>query len=56
MQLEIEVLGFHPYGNVTQERFGRRVMDLEQEVLENPEINLEIKYTELAGHPIAQFS
>ena len=52
MQQEIEELGFDPYGDGAQTEYDRRVMDLEQQVLENPEIDLEIKYAELAGHRI----
>ena len=53
MQQEIQKLGFDPYGDGAQAEYERRVMDLEQQVLENSEIDLEIKYTELAGHRIA---
>ena len=53
MQQEIEELGFDPYGDGAQTEYERRVMDLEQQVLENPEIDIGIKYAELAGHRIA---
>lgn len=53
MQQEIDELGFDPLGDGAQDEYERRVMDLEQQVLENPEIDIGIKYAELAGHRIA---
>ena len=50
MRQETEELGFDPYGDSEQEEFERRVMDLEQQSLEHPEIDWEVKYWELAGH------
>ena len=50
MRQEAEELGFDPYGDSGQEEFERRVMDLEQQSLEHPEIDWEVKYWELAGH------
>jgi len=50
MRQETEELGFDPYGDSKQEEFERRVMDLEQQSLEHPEIDWEVKYWELAGH------
>ena len=50
MGQEAEELGFDPYDDSGQEEFERRVMDLEQQSLEHPEIDWEVKYWELAGH------
>ena len=50
MRQEVEELSFNPYGDSGQEEFGRRVMELEQQSLEHPEIDWEVKYWELAGH------
>ena len=50
MRQETEELGFDPYGDSGQEEFERRVMDLEQQSLEHPEIDWEVKFWELAGH------
>ena len=50
MRQEAEELGFDPYDDSGQEEFERRVMDLEQQSLEHPEIDWEVKYWELAGH------
>ena len=49
MRQETEELGFDPYGDSGQEEFERRVMDLEQQSLEHPEIDWEVKYWELDG-------
>ena len=53
MKLEIEELGFDPYGDGAQDEYERRVMDLEQESLKNPNIDWDIKYAELTAHRIA---
>jgi len=53
MQQEIEELGFDPYGEGTQAEYERRVMDLEEQSLDNPEIDWEIKYAELTAQRIA---
>ena len=53
MQQEIEGLGFDPYGEGTQAEYERRVMDLEEQSLDNPEIDWEIKYAELTAQRIA---
>ena len=53
MKQEIEVLGFNPYGDGAQDEYERRVMDLEQESLKNPNIDWDIKYAELTAHRIA---
>ena len=53
MQQEIEVLGFDPFGDGAQDEYERRIMDLEQESLDNPNIDWEIKYAELTAHRIA---
>ena len=53
MKQEIEELGFEPYGNGAQDEYERRVMDLEQESLKNPNIDWDIKYAELTAHRIA---
>ena len=50
MRQEAKELGFDPFGDTAQEEFERRVMELEQQSLENPEIYWEVKYWELAGH------
>ena len=50
MQQEAEELGFDPYGDSGQEEFEHRVMELEQQSLDHPEIDWEVKYWELAGH------
>ena len=50
MRQEAEERGFDPYDDSGQEEFERRVMDLEQQSLEHPEIDWEVKYWELAGH------
>ena len=42
MKKEAQELGFDPWGDSAQEEFERRVTDLEQHVLENPEDDLEI--------------
>ena len=38
MQQEIEELGFDPFRDGAQDEYERRVMNLEQESLKNPEI------------------
>ena len=53
MKQEIEELGFNPYGDGAQDEYERRVMDLEQESLKNPNIDWDIKYAELTAHRIA---
>ena len=53
MKQEIEELGFDPYGDGAQDEYERRVMDLEQESLKNPNIDWDIKYAELTAHRIA---
>ena len=50
MRQEAKELGFDPFGDTAQEEFERRVMELEQQSLENPEIDWEVKYWELAGY------
>ena len=47
MRQEAEELGFDPYGDSGQEEFVRRVMELEQQSLDNPEIDWAVKYLEL---------
>ena len=42
-------LGFDPWGDTAQEEFERRVTDLEQHALENPEDDLEILFYEQEG-------
>ena len=49
MKQEIEELGFDPYGDGAQDEYERRVMDLEQESLKNPNIDWDIKYAELTA-------
>ena len=53
MKQEIEELGFDPNGDGAQDEYERRVMDLEQESLKNPNIDWDIKYGELTAHRIA---
>ena len=53
MKQEIEEFGFGPYGDGAQDEYERRVMDLEQESLKNPNIDWDIKYAELTAHRIA---
>ena len=53
MQQEIEELGFDPFGDGAQDEYERRVMDLEQKSLNNPDIDWGIKYAELTAHRIA---
>ena len=50
MRQEAEELGFDPYGDTGQAEYERRVMELEQQSLDHPEIDWEVKYWELAGH------
>ena len=53
MQQEIEELGFDPFGDGAQDVYEQRVMDLEQESLNNPDIDWDIKYSELTAHRVA---
>ena len=53
MQQEIEELGFYPFGDGAQDEYERRVMDLDQESLDNSHIDWEIKYAKLTAHRIA---
>ena len=53
MKQEIEELGFDPYGDGAQDEYERRVMDIEQESLKNPNIDWDIKYAELTAQRIA---
>ena len=50
MKKEAQELGFDPWRYSGQEEFERRVMELEQQSLDHPEIDWEVKYWELAGH------
>ena len=50
MWQEAKELGFDPFGDIALEEFERGGMELEQQSLENPEIDWEFKYWELAGH------
>ena len=52
MKQEIEELGFDPYGDGAQDEYKRRVMDLEQESLKNPNIDWDVKYAELNAYRI----
>ena len=52
MKQEIEELGFDPYGDGAQDEYERRVMDLEQESLKNPNIDWDIKYAKLTARRI----
>ena len=53
MQQEIEKLGFDPFGDGAQDEYERRIVDLEQESLDNPNIEWDIKYTELTAYRVA---
>ena len=53
MQQEIEELGFDPFGDGAQDEYERRVLNLEQESLDNPNIDWEIKHAELTAHRFA---
>ena len=46
MKKEAQELGFDPWGDSAQEEFERRVTELEQHALENPEDDLEIMFYE----------
>ncbi len=46
MKKEAQELGFDPWVDTAQEEFERRVSDLEQYALENPEDDLEILFYE----------
>ena len=46
MKKEAQELGFDPWGDTAQEEFERRVLEMEQHALENPEDDLEIMYYE----------
>ena len=50
MQREAEELGFDPYGDTQPQAFEREVRELEQQSLDHPEIDWEVRYWELAGH------
>ena len=49
MKKEAKELGFDPWGDTAQEEFERRVLEMEQHALENPEDDLEIMYYEQEG-------
>ena len=49
MKKEAQELGFDPWGDNAQKEFERRVTDLEQHALENPEDDLEILFYEQEG-------
>ena len=49
MKQEAKELGFDPWGDTAQEEFERRVLEMEQHALENPEDDLEIMYYEQEG-------
>jgi len=53
MQQEIEELGFDPFGDGAQDEYERRVLNLEQESLDYPNIDWEIKHAELTAHRFA---
>ena len=50
MRWEAEELGFVRYGDTKLHAFEREVRELEQQSLDHPEIDWEVKYWELAGH------
>ena len=47
MRQEAKELGFDPFGDTAQEEFERRVMELEQQSLDNPDIDWAVRYLEL---------
>ena len=47
MKKEAQELGFDPWGDTAQEEFDRRVMELEQQSLDNPDIDWAVRYLEL---------
>ena len=49
MKKEAKELGFDPWGDTAQEEFERRVLEMEQHAMENPEDDLEIMYYEQEG-------
>ena len=49
MKKEAQELGLDPWVDTAQEEFERRVTDLEQHALENPEDDLEIMFYEQEG-------
>ena len=49
MKKEAQVLGFDPWGVTTLDEFERRVSELDQYALENPEDDLEILFYEQEG-------
>jgi hypothetical protein len=46
MKKEVQELGFDTWGDTAQKEIERRVTDLEQHALENPEDDLEILFYE----------
>ena len=52
MQQEVEKLGLALYSGGGQDEYERRMMDIEQESLKNPNIDWDIKYAELTAHRI----
>ena len=47
MKKEAQELGSDPFGDTAQEEFDRRVMELEQQSLDNPDIDWAVRYLEL---------
>ena len=47
MKKEAQELGFDPWGDTAQEEFDRRVMELEKQSLDNPDIDWGVRYLEL---------
>ena len=53
MQQEVEKLGLALYSGGGQDKYERRVMDIEQKSIKNPYIEWDIKYAELTVRRIA---
>ena len=50
MRREAKELSFDTYGDTKSQAFEHEVRELEQQSLDHPEIDWEVKYWELAGH------
>ena len=53
MQQEVEKLDLALHSGVGQDKYERRVMDIEQKSIKNPYIEWDIKYAELTVRRIA---
>ena len=50
MDIERMKAGFDPWGDTAESEFERRVTELERKCLEDPDLDIEVKYYELF-HP-----